>query len=322
MEKECKLSIIIPMYNAEKYITRLLVSCYQQDLEESLYEVIVIDDGSIDKGKDIVSEWQNTHVNLIYCYQDNAGQSLARNYGLSIARGEYVWFVDADDEIERNCLGKLVKEAFSKKLDILFCNEILKFEDGRPNQTGDYEGMLYDKVCSGEECFRHGFYAYAVSQCLIKQKLLKEQQLLFKPKRIGEDAELCYHLMAYAERVTFIHDAFYIYHVNGDSVTQANMDKPEVVRGKLMDTISVSESLIALAEKIKKEKPFIASCLKSRAEQIAFGALYSLWKQRKYLEDELPTMIAILKKDRVLPFKISPLQWKRFLIATFIINRM
>ena len=56
MEKKCKLSIIIPMYNAEKYITRLLVSCYQQDLEESLYEVIVIDDGSIDKGKDIVVE--------------------------------------------------------------------------------------------------------------------------------------------------------------------------------------------------------------------------------------------------------------------------
>ena len=322
MEKKCKLSIIIPMYNAEKYITRLLVSCYQQDLEESLYEVIGIDDGSIDKSKDIVSEWQHTHNNLVYRYQDNAGQGLARNYGLSIAQGEYVWFVDSDDEIEQNCLGKLVEEAFSKELDMLFCNEVLKFEDGRPDQKGDYEGMLYDKICSGEECFRRGFYAYAVSQCLIKQKLLKEQQLLFKPKRIGEDAELCYHLMAYAERVVFIHDTFYIYHVNGNSVTQANMDKPEVVRGKLLDTISVSESLIALAKKIKKAKPFIASCLKSRAEQIAFGALYSLWKQRKFLAGELPEMIAILKKERVLPFKVSPLHWKRFLISTFIINRM
>ncbi|MBF1584602.1 MAG: glycosyltransferase [Prevotella sp.] len=322
MEKKCKLSIIIPMYNAEKYITRLLVSCYQQDLEESLYEVIVIDDGSIDKSKDIVSEWQHTHNNLVYRYQDNAGQGLARNYGLSIAQGEYVWFVDSDDEIEQNCLGKLVEEAFSKELDMLFCNEVLKFEDGRPDQKGDYEGMLYDKICSGEECFRRGFYAYAVSQCLIKQKLLKEQQLLFKPKRIGEDAELCYHLMAYAERVVFIHDTFYIYHVNGNSVTQANMDKPEVVRGKLLDTISVSESLIALAKKIKKAKPFIASCLKSRAEQIVFGALYSLWKQRKFLAGELPEMIAILKKERVLPFKVSPLHWKRFLISTFIINRM
>ena len=64
MEENCKLSIIIPMYNAEKYITRLLTSCYQQDLEESLFEVIVIDDGSIDKGKDIVVEWQNAHTNL------------------------------------------------------------------------------------------------------------------------------------------------------------------------------------------------------------------------------------------------------------------
>lgn len=322
MEKKCKLSIIIPMYNAEKYITRLLVSCYQQDLEEMLYEVIVIDDGSIDKSKDIVSEWQRTHTNLVYRYQDNAGQGLARNNGLGIAQGEYVWFVDSDDEIEQNCLGKLVEEAFSKELDMLFCNEVLKFEDGRPDQKGDYEGMLYDKICSGEECFKRGFYAYAVSQCLIKQKLLKEQQLLFKPKRIGEDAELCYHLMAYAERVVFIHDTFYIYHVNGNSVTQANMDKPEVVRGKLLDTISVSESLIALAEKIKKAKPFIASCLKSRAEQIAFGALYSLWKQRKFLAGELPEMIAILKKERVLPFKVSPLHRKRFLISTFIINRM
>ena len=322
MEKKCKLSIIIPMYNTEKYMARLLASCYQQDLDESLYEVIVIDDGSIDKSKDIVSRWQRTHTNLVYRYQDNAGQGLARNYGLSIAQGEYVWFVDSDDEIEQNCLGKLVEEAFSKELDMLFCNEVLKFEDGRPDQKGDYEGMLYDKICSGEECFKRGFYAYAVSQCLIKQKLLKEQQLLFKPKRIGEDAELCYHLMAYAERVVFIHDTFYIYHVNGNSVTQVNMDKPEVVRGKLMDTISVSESLIALAEKIKKAKPFIASCLKSRAEQIAFGALYSLWKQRKFLVGELPEMVAILKEERVLPFKVSPLHWKRFLISTFIINRM
>ena len=322
MEKECKLSIIIPMYNAEKYITRLLVSCYQQDLEESLYEVIVIDDGSIDKSKDIVSEWQRTHTNLVYRYQDNAGQSSARNYGLSIAQGEYVWFVDADDEIEQNCLGKLVDEALSKKLDILFFNAIQVFEDSRPNRTGDHEGMIYEEVCSGDKCFMRGFYAYTMFICMVSRIFMEYHHLKFIPKHVGEDAELCYHLMAYAERVSFIHDAFYIYHVNGNSVTQANMDKPEVVRGKLMDTISVSESLIALAEKIKKEKPFIASCLKSRAEQIAFGALYSLWKQRKFLADELPEMIATLKKDRVLPFKISPLQWKRFLIATFIINRM
>lgn len=322
MEESCKLSIIIPMYNAEKYITRLLTSCYQQGLEESLFEVIVIDDGSIDKGKDIVVEWQNAHTNLIYHYQENTGQSLARNHGLGLAQGKYIWFVDADDEIEVNCLSRLVNLSTSHDLDMLLFSDLIRYNDGRPDFSGGYANMRYNTVCTGEECYRRGFVAYAMSSCIAKKELLTDNHLGFLPKTFGEDAELCYRLMAYAERVEFIHCTPYIYHVNGNSVTQTNMDKPEVVRGKLMDTISVSESLIALAEKIKKEKPFIASCLKSRAEQIAFGALYSLWRQRKFLAGELPEMIAILKKDRVLPFKISPLQWKRFLIATFLINRM
>ena len=108
MEKNCKLSIIIPMYNVGKYIDRCLSSCYHQDIDEIQYEVIVIDDGSTDDGYEKVMNWKMLHENLQCIHQENQGQSIARNHGMTFARGEYVWFLDADDEVEQNCLSYLL----------------------------------------------------------------------------------------------------------------------------------------------------------------------------------------------------------------------
>ena len=84
-----KLSIIIPMYNAEKYIVDCLDSILKSDLPKGEYEVIIVNDGSKDKGPEIAQVYVSKHENFRYLTQENQGQSVARNYGIKEARGEY-----------------------------------------------------------------------------------------------------------------------------------------------------------------------------------------------------------------------------------------
>lgn len=101
------LSMIIPVYNTEKYLEECLNSCLSQDLPCTDYEIICVNDGSKDRSLEILCEYQTRHESIIVIDQPNAGVSATRNAGLEIARGNYVWFIDADDFIRENCLKRL-----------------------------------------------------------------------------------------------------------------------------------------------------------------------------------------------------------------------
>ena len=104
-----KLSIIIPVYNVEKYIEKCLVNCAQQDCCTDSYEIIVVNDGTKDNSLAIAEDVARRYDNIYITSQLNAGLSEARNKGLSLAKGEYVWFVDSDDWIDTNCLTDIMK---------------------------------------------------------------------------------------------------------------------------------------------------------------------------------------------------------------------
>src|SRR4051812_49228619 len=91
----CTVSIIIPAYNARSFIERALQSAFAQEIQNA--EIIVVDDGSTDGTRELVAGYAGRGVRLI-CHQQRAGASAARNTGIAIARGEYVAFLDADDE--------------------------------------------------------------------------------------------------------------------------------------------------------------------------------------------------------------------------------
>lgn len=95
-----KLSIIIPVYNVELYIEKCLQSCLSQDIPYDEYEIIVVNDGSPDGSLAIAESIAKTTTNMTIISQKNGGLSAARNTGMSVAKGEYIWFVDSDDWIE------------------------------------------------------------------------------------------------------------------------------------------------------------------------------------------------------------------------------
>ena len=113
------LSIIIPLYNKEKYIEYCLKSVVSQDLPSSEYEIIVIDDGSTDSSAEIAEGFACQHSNVHFSSQENQGLSATRNRALDVAKGDFVYFLDADDYLASNTLSELTNIAKSHKLDIL-----------------------------------------------------------------------------------------------------------------------------------------------------------------------------------------------------------
>ena len=106
------LSIIIPVFNVEQYISECLDSCLNQNITD--YEIICINDGSTDSSLHILKEYSAKFSNVVLINKKNEGVSVARNAGLDVSRGEYVMFVDADDLIQRKTLGR-IKDVLSKK---------------------------------------------------------------------------------------------------------------------------------------------------------------------------------------------------------------
>ena len=144
-----KVSVIIPVYNMEKYIEKCLDSIINQTMKN--IEVIIINDGSTDNSEQIILEYikSNHETNIIYLKKDNGGLSDARNYGVTYATGKYISFIDADDYI-KNDLYKNLEKYMDKEIDLI------KFK----MQTVNEDGKIIEKIsgpifeeCTGEEGF-------------------------------------------------------------------------------------------------------------------------------------------------------------------------
>ena len=140
-----KLSVIVTVYNREKYLARCLDSILCQDLDE--YEIIVIDDGSSDGSWPMIENYRERYPEKIQAFhQANAGVSRARNAGLSRAQGEYIAFVDSDDWLKENCFGTIYREAKSHACDILLFDEENVYADGTKKTPIMLHRVVYGSV--------------------------------------------------------------------------------------------------------------------------------------------------------------------------------
>lgn len=150
------LSFVIPLYNCESYIADCLESILSCQLPIKEYEIIVVDDGSKDDGVKIIKNYCKKHDNIILIQQENKGASIARNVGIDNARGEYVWFVDADDRIERKVLDIVFNDYKNDNTIDLFC-----FNHTCVNFDGDVLIEEFKKPLSLTGCAyieRHPYY--------------------------------------------------------------------------------------------------------------------------------------------------------------------
>ena len=243
--QKLKFSFILPCYNVEQYIGRCLDSLLNQDIPHSEYEIICVNDCSPDNLSDVVRHYQQKYPNIILIeHTENKTAGGARNTGIDHARGEYIWFVDPDDTVQSNVVGKLIKKAEEQDLELLLFNYILQTEDGREQKSSVYKSL--DDIMIGvdytiTQCAPRYLYDMASHTCcLYKRAFLEENQIRYPLIRSSQDVVFVWKAVLLAQRVSSESD--YCYHVyrRPESTTGS--------KGRLHANAVISASLLYVAE--------------------------------------------------------------------------
>lgn len=252
--KSKRLSIIIPFFNVEQYIALCLDSVFQQDIPEEEYEVVCVNDGSTDRSRDIVLDYQARHENLVLVeHEVNKKLGAARNTGRAAAKGNYIWNVDSDDKIVPNCLDKLLRICEENDLDVLEFGTI-QFHDkgegdmGHVRRTeGVMSGLDYLEQLESSELSR----MCVVWRRMIRRTFLDENRIFSPEINMGEDVPYSFRVLMSARRMMVIPDRCYCYRSNPYSLTGKQWKpKPDTLYEKcFLDSRLIYEVALEVPEK-------------------------------------------------------------------------
>ena len=185
-----KLSIIIPYYNGEQWVGKCLDSLLKQDLQPEEYEIIVVDDGSTHT-IEVLMKYVNEYPHIHYLYQKNQKHAAARNYGLTIAHGDYVLFCDCDDFVAENVLGRLYDLVASESADILLFNTFrLEENENPPQPKRNFDDVkLFESGVAYMSQPPHQFRG-GVWQFLIRRGFMEEKNVKFAPEMVNREEYL------------------------------------------------------------------------------------------------------------------------------------
>lgn len=209
-----KLSIIVPVYNAEKYIRRCLDSLLHQQMDD--YEIITVNDGSKDQSLSILQEYKNKYPSYITIVdQPNQGVGAARNAGLKCVKGDYFTYVDSDDYVEANCYDEITEKALAHNLDIVIYDAYKDYGDHKTYMTALEESK--DILLTPKQ--------YMLSfPCpwnkIMKTAMVREHNVWFPENIWYEDLAMIPTLGLYATRIGYIHKPMIYYFQSENSITR------------------------------------------------------------------------------------------------------
>lgn len=214
-----RFSIIIPVYNVELYLSDCLDSILNQNFDN--YEVIIVNDGSTDRSYDIILAYQNRFNNLVVLDQKNKGVSAARNLGLSVATGDYIWFVDSDDKIAEGALSLLSAKITDNQCDILsFSSQHLIDATKEIRQNTIFDDSVYESCIN---FLRDNKLEIAPWIYVIKRQVLTSNQILFREDvKLHEDEFYVLDIFAFANKIITIKAGLYIYRIRPNSLMRSN----------------------------------------------------------------------------------------------------
>lgn len=218
--KKGLISIIVPVYNADKYLDVCISSILNQTYKK--YEVILVNDGSKDNSLIICEKYKNKDKRVFLFSKDNGGVSSARNMGLSKASGEFVCFIDSDDFVSKEFLKILIDNINETNSDISVCGIEKTSRNEHKDEIGNIKTNKYsvfNKLDSYEEMIHNSQFAGYSCNKLYRMSLIKKMNYLFKGFMI-EDFEFNSRLLNYCKKTVFTPTKLYYYYVNNDSATK------------------------------------------------------------------------------------------------------
>ena len=232
-----KVSIIVPVYNVEKYLNKCLNSLVNQTFKD--IEIIIINDGSPDNSKQIIENYKAKYDNIIKVInQQNQGLSASRNNGLKIASGDYIIFVDSDDYIELNMVEKMYNKILEEQADVVICGNNVVNEDYKlisktfPNKYESYNfitQMIFGNLSAWNK--------------IIRKSILNDSTLLFRKNVWYEDIDFSFKLFLKSKKICILHENLYNYSLRPGSI----MSSKNLVKN--LDLIDAFDEIISSAKK-------------------------------------------------------------------------
>lgn len=214
-----KISVVVPIYNVEKYIERCLDSILAQTYSD--FELILVDDGSPDKSGDIAEEYAKKDTRVKALHKPNGGLSSARNYGIVRASGEYICFVDSDDWVEPTYLEELSGLLEKNEADIAICGFLKNSGEDIIETKVDENIVVQSGIDAIGNIYGSQYVKYVVAWNKMYRRILFDN-VLYTEGIINEDEAICAQLYYQAKKVVCTDKVLYNYRVsNSDSIMSA-----------------------------------------------------------------------------------------------------
>lgn len=281
-----KVSIIVPVYNVEKYLCECLDSILNQTYKE--FELILVDDGSTDKSGEICDKYKGEHNNIKVIHQENQGQAAARNNGVKISEADWIMFVDSDDVIHYDLLDFLYKSVIESGAGMAVCGRVSS--EVIPNDF--YKKYIFSyslDIVTNDKLMEYfndkKYYFWAPFPSIIKKEIV--ESIPFPEGRIYEDNAISCQLIYASKKLAKVPFVMYYYRDN----PKGTMNSPFTIRD--LDYLLALETQIAFFQKIDCDK----MCIKISAELIQSAFYYY---EKSKIENNLEIEKIVKKKIKII----------------------
>lgn len=268
----CKFSVIIPVYNMEKYLSECVESVLSQNFKD--FEIILVDDGSTDSSKEICDQYSDKYSFVYTIHQKNQGLSEARNTGIRMAKGNYLLFLDSDDFIKKNGLEILNKIVNENDPDIII-NNYYYFDEESNDTHYNMWNVPNEWKCSGEvlmACTPKNHIVLMGCCVVIKHKYLMKIKLDFYPGIKHEDELWIDQAIIQSEKIVFNQEPYYYYRIGRPGSITKEADPK-----KLFDKLFIIDELIKFAQ---SQMGINQIAIEQRCAKILTGTIQELDKYR------------------------------------------
>ena len=333
------VSIIIPVYNVRQYLEQCLRSAIGQSYVH--IEVLLIDDGSTDGSGELCDKLSAIDARISVFHKTNGGLSSARNYGLSRAKGDYIYFLDSDDYIEDNTIEILLNKCIDNNLDMIVFGGHCFWDSEVDSLTKKQYENVYRRgegyiTNSGSSVYmqlkEHNEYYPAVPMHFYKTSFLNKNQLTFQDGILHEDELFSTYAYLYAERANVCSDRFYWRRMRENSimtekVSSKNVESCGFIVEQIVDSLNKCDDKMRTKNQQDMLKMALSHCLwlfflrynlldktEKKSIKVKYGGIVKAIKEKNYYSS---IMVKKCFKNRVwLPLRNNPAVYKVYKVIT------
>lgn len=250
--EDLKISIIIPCYNVAHFIERTVSSVFNRKNDVNL-EVIIIDDCSKDNSWEVINRLNHTEIKAFRNPQ-NRGVSFTRNFGISIATGDIIMFLDGDDEYSGNIFEEL-RKVFSENQSVDFISfgfEIIEGANSKKIVSSEFDNHTFKR-----DDFLTLFFRRNIRQCMcsfaVRRNILKDNEINFDVNTFaGEDQEVQINCMLSSRYIHYIGEIFFVYKMQSESFMKSKFSEKRITSMDVFKRLESNEEILKLSETLKR----------------------------------------------------------------------